>query len=195
MTRHLAAVVAFVGACDGSCGLDLERMSDQPRFTYYEQCDVCPEGTIMLQPPDGTVARTAVLGEDEVMRGRVGAAYAARIPVEVDTRTLLRGRNRFDIYCAACHGRLADGVSQVAENMRLRAPPSLLAAPYVTYPPGRIFAVITEGFGLMRSYAGELPLDDRWAVVAYLQALQLSQRLALGDLPPAVQEEARRWLK
>lgn len=191
---NLVAIVAVVVAA-GGCDLDLERMIDQPRYTSYEACDVCPGGTIMMLPPPGTVSRSAFLGPAAMMRGRTGDTWAPRIPIALDRDVLARGRDRFDIYCAACHGRTATGVSQVAENMTLRRPPSLLTEPYLTYPPGRIYGVITEGFGLMRSYASELPVADRWAVVAYVQALQLSQRVALGDLPAPTAEEARRWLK
>jgi mono/diheme cytochrome c family protein len=191
--RFLVLVLAAALAA-GCNNLDLERMIDQPRFTTYEACEVCPEGTIMMQPPAGTVSRTAELGPDELIRGRAGEAYAARIPIALDRALLARGRGRFDIFCAACHGRLGNGISQVAENMTLRPPPNLLAPPYADYPPGRVFAAITDGFGLMRSYAAELPVRDRWAVVAYLEALELAQRVALDELPPPIREEARRWL-
>jgi mono/diheme cytochrome c family protein len=182
-------------AAHGCSDCDLNRMIDQPRYTSYEACEVCPAGTIMLQPPEGAVARGAPpAGELATGRGGDGAFFAA-IPLDVDRRVLARGRDRFDVFCAACHGRLGDGRSQVAENMKLRRPPSLVAPPYTDYPPGRIFTVITYGFGLMRSYAGELPLDDRWAVVAYVQVLQLSQHAPLAELPPAIREEAAPWLR
>jgi hypothetical protein len=77
----------------------------------------------------------------------------------------------------------------------LRRPANLVTAPYLDYPPGRIFNTITQGYGLMRSYAGELPIADRWAVVAYVQALQLSQHAELDALPAQVRSEASRWLK
>lgn len=186
---------AVLAVCAIGCDADLERMIDQPYYTSYEACDVCPNGTIMMQPPEGTVPRGITPPAGELGRGRVGAEYAQTIPIDLDERVLARGRNRFDIFCAACHGRLANGVSQVAENMTLRPPPNLLAPPYPEYPPGRIFAVITEGFGLMRPYAAELSIEDRWAIVAYIQALQLSQNAVLGELPPDIQEEARSWLK
>ncbi len=186
------AVLASLAGCDK---FDLERMIDQPRFTSYEACDVCPEGTIMMEPPGGTVARDAELGPRDLMRGSTDAGYVTYIPVPLDRALLVRGQNRFNIYCAACHGRLANGISQVAENMTLRKPPDLLAPPYDTYPPGRIFTVITEGFGLMRSYAGQLRVADRWAVVAYLEALRLSQHVGLSELPQPIQKEARTWLK
>jgi mono/diheme cytochrome c family protein len=194
---RLAIVLALLGGC-GGCGewdLDLERMIDQPRYTSYERCDTCPNGTIMMMPPVGTVPRTAEVGPVELVRGRKNAAYVTTIPVEVDRLTLMRGQNRFDVFCAACHGRLGNGLSKVAEHMTLRKPVDLLQRPYVDYPAGRVFTAITEGYGFMRSYAGELPLRDRWAVVAYVQALQLSQHVAMRELPPEIQTEARRWLK
>jgi mono/diheme cytochrome c family protein len=192
----LAIGTAGLPGC-GGCGhwdLDLERMIDQPRYTSYQACRACPGGTIMRMPPSGTVPRDKRLGPAPLVRGRQGEAYLPRIPIEVTRAVLERGRNRFDIFCAACHGRLGNGVSQVAENMTLRRPADLLAAPYTSYPAGRIFTTITEGFGLMRSYAGELPVEDRWAVVAYVQALQLSQHVALDGLPARLQAEARQWL-
>lgn len=193
---RLAWCIVAIAGCGGSCGLDLERMGDQPKYTAYEACDVCPEGTIMMQPPAHTVRRDAVIAPTDVAQGRApGGGWVDAIPMAVDAPLLVRGRSRFDIYCAACHGRLGNGISKVAENMALRPPPNLLGPPYDTYPPGRIYAVISEGFGLMRSYAVELDLRDRWAVVAYLQVLQLAQHVALSELPPDRQEEAKRWLK
>ncbi len=195
MSRALLVLLPFAVSCHGSCGLDLERMIDQPRYATYQRCEVCPDDTIMMSPPPGTVSRMAVLGPSALTRGRVGASFVDEIPVAVDRAVLVRGKNRFDIFCAACHGRRGDSLSQVAENMTLRRPPNLLAAPYTTYPPGRVFAAITDGFGLMRSYAAQLPIDDRWAVVAYLEALQLAQHVSVDELPPAAREEAQRWLR
>ena len=194
---RLAVVLALLGGC-GGCGewdLDLERMIEQPRYTSFERCDTCPNGTIMMMPPVGTVARSVEVGPVERVRGRTNGAYVTTIPIDIDRLTLMRGQNRFDAFCAACHGRLGNGLSKVAANMRLRKPPDLLLQQYADYPPGRVFNVITEGYGFMRSYANELPVRDRWAVVAYVQALQLSQHVTLAELPPEAQTEARQWLK
>jgi mono/diheme cytochrome c family protein len=191
---RIALAAALAAALGAGCDLDLERMIEQPRFTTYEACEVCPEGTIMMMPPAGTVTRTAELGPPELVTGRAGDGYVAQLPIPLDAPLLARGRNRYDIFCAACHGRLGNALTQVAENMTLRRPPSLLAPPYADYPPGRVYAVIAEGYGLMRSYASELPIRDRWAVVAYLEALELAQGVALDALPAPIQEEARRWL-
>ena len=193
MTRAFTLAVLIAGSGCNDC--DLNRMIVQPHATTYEACEACPNGTIMMMPPPGTVARTTPIAPPELATGRTATGYLPRIPLAVDRGVVMRGRNRFDIYCAACHGRLGDGVSQVAENMALRKPANLLTAPYLTYPPGRIAAAIAEGYGLMRSYAAELPVEDRWAVVAYVKALQLSQHVTLGELPAPVQNEAAKWLK
>jgi mono/diheme cytochrome c family protein len=171
--------------CLCACDLDLERMDEQPRFTSYEACDICPNGTIMMQPPSGTIARNVALDPADP------ADDSDEIPVAIDRRALERGRNRFDIFCAACHGRLGNGESQVAENMSLRRPANLLTG---DYRAGHIYRVVTHGFGLMRSYAGELPPADRWAVTAYVEALRLSQQVTLESLPPERRQEAMPWL-
>lgn len=194
--RVVAVASLLVVASCGSCNLDLERMIDQPRFTAYEACDGCPDGTIMLQPPAHVVARDSELLPPELDRGTTTAGTAVTdLPLPVDRALLVRGRNRFDTFCAACHGRRGNGVSQVAENMQRRPPPDLLIAPYATRPPGHDYAVIRDGYGLMRSYAVELPVRDRWAVVAYLRVLRLSQAVALDELSPTHRAEARPWLR
>jgi mono/diheme cytochrome c family protein len=193
MTRWWT-IVATAAVAHGCNDCDLNRMIDQPRFTAYEACEVCPHGTIMMQPPAGTVARERALVTGELATGYgAGSAFSTEVPIALDRAVLARGRDRFDIYCAACHGRLGNGRSQVAENMVLRKPPDLTSPPYVDYPAGRIFRVITVGFGLMRSYAAELPLADRWAVVAYVQALQLARHTTLADVPSPIRKEAARW--
>jgi mono/diheme cytochrome c family protein len=194
-TRTIVFAALAALAAHGCNDCSLNRMIEQPYYRSYEACDVCPAGTIMMQPPEGTVTRTARLAHDELSTGRAGGAFSAAVPIDVDRAVLARGRNRFDIFCAACHGRLGNGQSQVARNMTLRKPPNLVAPPYTAYPPGRIFAAISAGYGLMRSYAGDLSLEDRWAIVAYVQLLQLSQQMPLDELPPATQEEAAPWLR
>jgi mono/diheme cytochrome c family protein len=100
----------------------------------------------------------------------------------VDRALVELGRKRFDITCATCHGPVGDGDSIVARQMALRPPPSLHL--YVDKPPGYIYEVITKGFGLMASYAAEIPVRERWAVVSYVRALQISQASPLDMAPP-----------
>ncbi len=159
----------------------------------YQTSAAFPDGIAMQHPPQGTVPFRSAL--DPVVATGLGAdgRPVAESPVEATAAVLARGRSRFDIYCAACHGILGDGESQVALNMSLRKPVSLHA--YRDVGDGYIFRVVSEGFGLMPSYASELTVEDRWAVVAYVRALQLSQHATVEQLPPdarrKLEEEAR----
>lgn len=177
------------------CQVDLERMLDQHKAEAYETSRFFEDGQSMRVPPAGTVAVTEVTGPPELTTGRVGNDYVRAYPLAVDAALLERGRNRFRIFCATCHGPLGDGISQVAENMKLRRPPSLHERRIADYPPGRMYRVIIEGYGLMPAYAEELGVTDRWAVVAFIGALQLSQNVALLELPESSRQEARPWLR
>jgi mono/diheme cytochrome c family protein len=192
---------ACIGLCIGllcgalGCEIDLERMLDQHKLEPYEASSFFEDGQSMRRPPAGTVPRTRQLGPSELVRGRTEAGqYVSTIPVPVDAALLTRGEDRFRIFCRTCHGPLGDGQSQVAENMKLRRPPSLHEPRLRDALPGRLFRVVTEGYGLMPSYEAALSLRDRWAVVAFVRALQLSQNVPLAELPEPLRAEAAPWL-
>jgi mono/diheme cytochrome c family protein len=167
----------------------LERMIDQPRVRAYDPSEAWEDGRGMRMPPPGTVP-ASVLGVDRVrLTGLDGDAYAARIPLPLTPALLSRGRDRFGVVCATCHGVTGTGESIVAEKMAYRRPPSLHEARIRAYPPGRIFAIVRGGFGLMPSFGAMLDVDDRWAVIAYLRALWLSRDARVADLPASVRRE------
>jgi mono/diheme cytochrome c family protein len=177
---RLAPLVAAALALAGCPRLD--PMQRQAKVKAYQASSFHADGLAMQAPPAGTVPYGAPADPAvETGRGPDGKPVAAS-PVPVDEALLARGRARFDIHCAVCHGALGDGDSQVAMNMSLRRPPSLHL--YRDRPDGYLYQVINQGFGLMPSYAGALPVQDRWAVVAYVRALQLSQHAAVDQLPP-----------
>lgn len=183
MSRRLAlAALLALTACPR-----LDPMQRQPKYKAYQENRLTADGLAMLHPPAGTVPYGPPL--DPAVATGLGpdGKPVAVMPLAPDAAMLVRGRTRFDSNCAACHGVLGDGESQVALNMSLRRPPSLHL--YRDLPDGYIFQVISEGFGLMPSYR-HLTVDDRWAVVAYVRALQLSQNAAVEQVPP----EARRRL-
>jgi mono/diheme cytochrome c family protein len=178
----LIVLLILLGGCEA-----LDPMISQQKVKPYLESDFWPDRISMRPPQPGTVAREDVLAP-EVATGRgPDGKVLTRLPVPVTRGLLERGRMRFEIACAACHGYLGDGVSLVARNMSLRPPPSLLAR--AQQPDGWYFQVMSEGFGLMPSYASVLAVEDRWAIVAYLRALQLSQSARVEQLPPA--ERAR----
>lgn len=197
MTRGwLVALALLAGGCARDCGvnaIDLERMMDQAKVEAQEPTRFFPDGRGMRPLVDGVVPTSRPTGT--IATGREQGQPVARLPMPVTRALVERGRDRYDIFCAVCHGDVGDGRSQVAENMQLVKPPSLISAKMREYPDGRFFVVITEGYGLMPSYAAELPVEDRWAVVAYVRALQLSQGARLPDLPPEAQKEAEPWLR
>ena len=188
-TLVLSALAAT--ACDENV---LDPMADRQRKTIrYKESSFYADGLSMRAPPEGTVPRERITLNPRLTTGRDpdgpmqpnGEAlpvYVASIPMPVTRKLLDLGRKRYDITCGTCHGTLGDGDSIVGRQMSLRPPPSLHK--YVDRPAGYLFEVATKGFGLMASYAAELTVEERWAVVAYIRALQLSQLTAAAELPP-----------
>jgi mono/diheme cytochrome c family protein len=190
-------VTAVLGAgCDENI---LDPMADrQPRAMRYKESDFWQDGLTMHAPPPGTVPRERILQKPVLTTGLQGLGpiqpngeplpqYSNTIPIPVTRELLALGRKRFDITCATCHGPLGDGDSIVARQMSLRPPPTLHK--YVDKPSGYFFEVITKGFGMMASYSAELSVEERWAIVAYLRALQLSQATPVSELPPDVRRQ------
>jgi mono/diheme cytochrome c family protein len=136
----------------------------------------------MRTPPPGTVPRERIVQNPALTQGRVGDNDVTEIPLPLTRAVLDLGHRKFDIYCATCHGLLGDGRSPVAANMSLRPPPNLIDRTGMAV--GHFYQVVANGFGLMPGYAAELSVPERWAVVAYLRALQLSQRAPLAFAPP-----------
>lgn len=172
------------GATFAGCDEDLinPMAARQPKVNAYAVSDFYDDGLTMRQPPAGTVPRERLTGNAAVTTGRTPTGHVTQIPIPVDDALLRLGRKRYDITCGTCHGPAGDGDSIVARQMALRPPPSLHN--YADRPPGYIFEVITKGFGMMAPYATELPVRERWAVVAYVRALQISQASSLDKAPP-----------
>jgi mono/diheme cytochrome c family protein len=150
-----------------------QRMEDQAKYEYYESSEFWADGRAMRTPPEGTIAREQPVGNPGITTGSSNGQYVTAIPVQVDKSLLLLGQKKYSIVCAQCHGVLGDGNSIVAENMGLRLPPSLLEL--ANKPAGHFFNAITQGYGVMPSFSGELNTQERWAVVAYVRALQAAR--------------------
>jgi mono/diheme cytochrome c family protein len=178
------------------CNEDLlNPMADrQPKVAAYSQSEFYEDGLAMREPPVGTVPRERVVQQQPYTTGKMnaptGEVYLSNFPLPVDRALIQLGRQRFDITCATCHGPVGDGDSIVARQMALRPPPSLHL--YADRAPGYIYEVITRGFGLMASYAAELDVRERWAVVAYVRALQISQTTPLDRLSPDERQQVQR---
>ncbi len=190
--RLALLITCLLPACTLLPPIDFQRMIYQDRFQVWQACPFFTDGRVMRAPPAGTLPRDAAPGD----AGESGGEYLAQIPLPVTRALVLTGKDRFETYCAPCHGLLGDGSSVVAASMNLRRPPAIAGRLARELPPGRIYQVIDEGYGLMRSYAEDLTSpEERWAVVAYLRALQLSHAVPKDSLPPDVQREAERQLR
>lgn len=176
----------------------LERMLNQPKVKAYASASQLPSGMAMQPPPEGALptdteldAPIVTTGLDPTKPHARGApsgakgAYVEKIPIPVDRGLLEAGRERFELFCAACHGILGDGESVVASKMSLRQPPSLHGV-VRTYPDGRIFDTIRHGYGLMPSYEAQISVNEAWGIVAYVRALQLARHASVADLPPDI---------
>jgi mono/diheme cytochrome c family protein len=179
----LAVALLCATGCDNSW---IDPMKRQPKFLPYEPSSFYADGRAMRPPPEGAVSRESSYDDPLLRGGNIDAGiFVNRIPLAVDRPLLERGRNRFNIACAACHGTIGDGQSLVASKMMLRPPPSLLTDDIGVLPDGKIEEVIHVGYGLMPGYESQLTSRDRWAVTAYVRALQSSQHAPLELAPPA----------
>jgi len=185
VSRRHAALLLAAGVLTGCPGLD--PMQRQAKYKAYQSSEYHPDGLAMRAPPEGTVPYGSV-GDPALQLG-VGAdgKPLPQAPVAFTPKLLATGRKKFEIHCAVCHGLVGDGQSQVALNMSLRRPPSLHL--YRDVPDGYLFQVISKGFGLMPSYAADLTPEERWGVVGYVRALQLSQHASAAQVPPETMQK------
>ena len=159
-----------------------QAMYNQPKFEALEASTLFANGQSGRLPIEGTVARGHLRFDDHLYRGKVGDEFAATIPIPVTEELLNRGRERYDIYCAPCHDRTGRGNGMIVQR-GMKQPPSLHDERLRNVADGYLFDVMTNGFGVMYSYASRISVEDRWAIVAYERALQYSQYADLDELP------------
>jgi len=171
----LLTVLAFAG-----CRQD---MHDQPRFKALAESDFYADLRSARAPVEGTVARGQLHEDTYFYTGKIDANPGNYMPPEVpvNEETLARGRERFNIYCAPCHSRLGDGNGMIVQR-GYRHPPTYHQDRLRQAPLGYFFDVMTNGFGAMPDYAAQIPPRDRWCIVAYIRALQLSQNASGTDV-------------
>ena len=157
-------------------------MHDNPRYEPLEQSTFFPDGRSQRPLVANTVARGQLREDEHLYTGKVNGQLANDFPVPVTDTLMLRGQERFNVFCAPCHGRTGTGDGMVVRR-GYRAPTSFHDARLRQAPPGYIFDVVTNGFGAMPDYATQVPVVDRWAIAAYIKALQLSQNATVNDVP------------
>ncbi len=171
----LAALVLSLTACR-------QKMANQPRYDPLEASDFFADGMSARPRIEGTVARGELSSNPFFDTGKVNGAVANGFPIAVTLEVINRGQERFDIYCSECHGRTGDGNGMIPSR-GYRRPPSFHTETLRTATTGHLFDVMTNGFGAMPPYGKMIPPRDRWAIVAYIRALQLSQHATVADIP------------
>jgi mono/diheme cytochrome c family protein len=170
----LLAVLALAG-----CRQD---MHDQPRFKPLAKSDFYGDLRSARAPVEGAVARGQLHEDAYFYTGKVGDNPGDYMPFAANEEVLARGRERFNIYCAPCHSQLGDGNGVIVQR-GYRRPPSYHTERLRKAPLGYFFDVMTNGFGAMPDYAAQISVRDRWNIVAYIRALQLSQNASVADVP------------
>lgn len=175
----LIALVALGGLGAIGCRQD---MHDQPKLKPYRSSQFFVNGSGMRNLPAHTVARGSLQGNTHFYTGRMpDGSMATELPMPMTKALLKRGQERFTIYCTPCHGQVGDGRGMVVRR-GYKQPTSYHDERLRQVPIGYFFDVMTNGFAVMPSYAPQVPPEDRWAIAAYIRALQLSQHVDASSL-------------
>jgi len=157
-------------------------MHDQPKYVPLRQSSFFGDERSARPLVPGTVPRGMLHADTHLYAGKVNGADAATFPFPIDQNVMRRGQERFNIYCSPCHGRTGVGDGMIVRR-GFRRPPTFHQDRLRNAPVGQIFDVITNGFGAMPDYAAQVAPADRWAIIAYVRALQLSEHATLADVP------------
>ena len=183
----LVGLVATVAACRGQVSEEppvhlIPDMDWQPKYDEQGSSAFFADGRAERPLVEGTVARGSLHDNEAFDTGKEGNAWVNKAPVTVDEKLIRRGEQRFNIFCAPCHGRLGDGNGMIVQR-GFPAPPSYHTDRLRQAPIQHFYDVITNGYGAMYSYAQRVPPADRWAIIAYIRALQASQDAKPADVP------------
>ena len=179
MTKARSGLFALTILLLLSCRRD---MQDQPKYKPLGENHFFPDGRNSRPLPVGVIARDELEADDPLHTGAANGKFLETIPLSTSMIVLERGRDRFDIYCSPCHGRTGDGNGMIHQR-GFWIPPNLHTDRLRRVPPGYLYQVIANGYGAMPEYRDQIQVHDRWAIVAYLRALQLSRHATLGDVP------------
>ena len=187
MRRRLAITLVLTSAL-AACRQD---MHDAPRYEPLEASTFFSDGHSARTLVANTVPRGQLREDDLFYTGKVGGQLATEFPMPVTNEVMARGQERFNVFCSPCHARTGEGTGMIVQR-GFRQPPSYYEDRLMNAPVGYLFDVMTNGFGAMQDYSAQVPAADRWAIAAYIRALQFSRRGALTDVPADRREELDR---
>lgn len=179
-SKFLLSSAAFACLVLTACRQD---MQDEPRYRPLAQSDFFSDHRSARPMVEGTVARGHLRIDEARYTGKIAGEDIDQFPIPITKADIERGQTRFNIYCTPCHGRVGDGNGMVVLR-GYRQAASYYTDKLMKAPVGHFFDVITNGFGAMPSYASRIVPDDRWRVIAYIRALQLSESANVNVVPP-----------
>jgi len=157
-------------------------MHDAPRYEPLEASAFFPNGQSARTLVANTVPRGQLREDRHLYEGILDGKPAETFPFPITADVMQRGHERFNVFCSPCHGRTGEGNGMIVQR-GFRQPPSMHDDRLRNAPVGYFFDVMTHGFGAMQDYSAQVPVADRWAIAAYIRALQLSQRTTVDDVP------------
>jgi mono/diheme cytochrome c family protein len=161
-----------------------QKMAQAPRYDPYSPSDFFSDGSSARPLPADTVAQGHLRDDTALFTGKdANGQDVTELPFPATREVLERGQSRFTVYCTPCHGYVGDGDGMIVQR-GFSPPPSFHSDTLRNAPVGHFFDVMSNGLGPMPSYASQIAVPDRWAIVAYIRALQLSQHATLDDVPP-----------
>ena len=164
-------------------------MRNQPKFKPLAASEFFDDGQSSRPLVEHTVARGYLRIDTALYEGKnADGSYVDTFPFEITAEVMARGQERYNIYCSPCHGLVGNGEGMIVKR-GFKQPPSYHSDRLRNMPVGYFYNVITNGFGVMYSYANRVQPEDRWAIIAYIRALQLSQHATLSDVPPGEREK------
>ena len=166
-------------------------MHDQPKYIPLRQSAFFGDDRSARPLVAGTIARGQLREDTLLYTGKQNGVDSTVFPFPVDAAVMARGQERYNIYCSPCHGRTGQGDGMIVRR-GFRRPPTYHQDRLREAPAGHIFDVITNGFGAMPDYAAQIRAEDRWAIVAYVRALQLSEHASIADVPADKRPELER---
>jgi len=182
-----AVLLVLLAGCD----LVPLHMRDQARYDPLEASTLFDDGLSARPLPPNTVPRGEwgqMMMDEHLYSGTINGEPAQSLPMPVTQAVLERGQERYNIFCAPCHSRVGDGQGMIVQR-GFPQPPSFHIERLRQESPGYYYDVITNGFGVMYSYKSRIHPKDRWAIIAYIRALQLSQNATLDDVPDAERQQ------
>jgi mono/diheme cytochrome c family protein len=196
---HLIALVAATGGALSIAGCTREGhymplgMWNNGRIKPYEGSPRAGEASSVRTAVPGTVARGSLADDDPRNSGRSGGKLLTSVPITVDNALLARGQERFNIYCAPCHGRLGDARGMIVRR-GFPPPPDYAIKRLRNAPVGHFYDVMTNGYGVMYSYANRVTVNDRWAISAYIRVLQAARKEVPAETGRDIRERARQQM-